>query len=194
MAQSCASSTLACQKCRIEFFFHDDLNEIAQAFLLHQVVERAQAHGLQYLSDADVARSGLDRYPDAVRSVLQSFPSDELVARDQYQDFIDGFGFRRTLLCHENVRLQRTVPQDFFRDCYFTSASTLLEDKSQAVAKPEAELLFGTRDKSVFGVSHRIAKAAYLSLSKAWPRALSFDELSNLGRVPTTCLTSRIST
>jgi hypothetical protein len=79
------------------------------------------------------------------------------------------------------VKLQRTIPPDFFRRCYFTSASALLEDQSGA--KSEAELRFGTRDKSIFGSSHWVAKAAYLTLSRAWPRALSFDELSNLRRV-----------
>jgi methyltransferase-like protein len=164
-----------------EFFLHDDLNEIAQAFLLSQVVERAQAFGLQYLSDADFARSSVERYPDGVRSVLESFPDDELLSRNQYQDFIDGFGFRRTLLCHANVALQRAIPWQVFRRCYFTSASTLVEDQSNA--KTRSELLLGTRDKSVFGISHEVAKAAYLSLSKAWPRAISFDELSNASRV-----------
>jgi SAM-dependent methyltransferase len=160
-----------------EFFFHDDLNESAQAFLLYQVVARAQAHGLQYLSDADFARGNVDRYADECRSVLQSFPDDEMVARNQYQDFIDGFGFRRTLLCHEDVVLQRKVSRDFFSRCYFTSASTLLEDPSDPKAQPEVSL--ETRDKGVFGISHWMAQAAYLLLSKSWPRAVSFDELFN---------------
>jgi SAM-dependent methyltransferase len=164
-----------------EFFFHDDLNEAAQAFLLYQVVERAQLHGLQYLSDADFARSDLDRYPDGVRSVLQGFPNEELVARHQYQDFIDGFGFRRTLLCHDDVMLRRTVPPDFMRRCYFTSASSPLEGKSNPT--DGSELQFGTRDKSIFGTSHGVVKAAYLLLGKAWPRALSFYELLKLTRL-----------
>ena len=35
------------------------------------------------------------------------------MAREQYQDFIDGNGFRRTLLCHDNVRLRRTIDLTF---------------------------------------------------------------------------------
>ncbi|MGC2810646.1 MAG: class I SAM-dependent methyltransferase [Bradyrhizobium sp.] len=163
-----------------EFFFHDDLNETAQAFLLYQVVERAQSHGLQYLSDADFARGVLDRYPDGVRSVLEGFPNEELVARDQYQDFIDGFGFRRTLLCHDNVVLRRKVPLDFVRRCYFTSASSPVQDQSNSTGG--SELQFGTRDQSVFGISHGLVKVAYLQLGKAWPRALAFDELVGVAR------------
>jgi SAM-dependent methyltransferase len=162
-----------------EFLFHDDLNEIAQAFMLHQVVERAQLHGLQYLSDADFARGDLNRYPDAVRSVLQGFPNEELVARHQYQDFIDGFGFRRTLLSHDNVILRRTVSADFVRRCYFTSTSSPVD---QSDATDGRELRFGTRDNSKFGISDGLVKSAYLFLSKAWPRALSFDELLGLTR------------
>jgi SAM-dependent methyltransferase len=164
-----------------EFYFHDDLNEIAQAFLLHQVVERGEQHGLQYLSDADFARGSLDRYPDGVRAVLQSFPERELVARNQYQDFIDGFGFRRTLLCHDNVALQRAITPEFFRRCHFTSASKLIPQ--QADEGGQSELLLGTRDESVFGISDRFAKAVYLSLSKAWPRSIAFDELLKASRL-----------
>jgi SAM-dependent methyltransferase len=158
-----------------EFYLHDDLNEIAKAFLLHQVVERAERHGLQYLSDADFARGSLDRYSDGVRAVLQAFPERELVARNQYQDFIDGFGFRRTLLCHDNVALQRAIPPAFFRRCHFTSASKLIAEQAEEASQPE--LLLGTRDESVFGISHGFAKTVYLSLSKAWPRSIAFDEL-----------------
>jgi methyltransferase-like protein/2-polyprenyl-3-methyl-5-hydroxy-6-metoxy-1,4-benzoquinol methylase len=163
-----------------EFFFHDDLNEIAEAFLLHQVVERAQNYGLQYLSDADFARGNTERYKDNVRSVLQSFPDDELVARSQYQDFIDGFGFRRTLLCHDDVVLQRTIPLEFFRRCYFTRASVPVE--SEHGAKPESELQLTTRDQSTLGISDEFAKSVYRSLSEVWPRALSFDQLVRRGR------------
>src|SRR5262249_43524222 len=34
-----------------ELLFHDDLDQGARAFLLHEVVEDAERHGLQYLSD-----------------------------------------------------------------------------------------------------------------------------------------------
>jgi methyltransferase-like protein/ubiquinone/menaquinone biosynthesis C-methylase UbiE len=159
-----------------EFFFHDDLNEIAEAFLLYQVAERAQKHGLQYLGDADFARSNTERYQDNVRSVLQSFPDEELVARSQYQDFIDGFGFRRTLLCHDDVVLQRTIPLEFFRRCYFTRASTPVQGDSGAT--PEAELQLTTRDQSTLGISDELAKSVYRSLSGVWPRSLSFEELT----------------
>ena len=162
-----------------EFFFHDDLNEIAEAFLLYQVVERAQLYGLQYLSDADFARSNLDRYPDKVGSVLKAFPEEEFLERDQYQDFIDGYGFRRTLLCNDKVMLQRTVSPDFVRRCYFTSASSV---EGQSNLTDGSEIQFGTRDRSIFGISHQLVKAAYLLLGEAWPRALSFDELLDLTR------------
>ena len=179
-ADTLHGSTLRDQYARVakmsdEFFFHDDLNEIAEAFLLHQVVERAQLQGLQYLSDADFARGNLDRYPNEVRAVLEGFPSEELLARDQYQDFIDGYGFRRTLLCNDDVVLRRAVSPEFFRRCYFTGANSPVEGQSSLT--DGSEIQFGTREESIVGISHKLVKAAYLSLGKAWPRALSFDDL-----------------
>jgi SAM-dependent methyltransferase len=167
-----------------EFFFHDDLNEIAQAFLLHQVAERAQSHGLQYLSDTDFARGCLNRYPDGVRAVLEGFPGEEMAARDQYQDFIDGFGFRRTLLCHGDVALRRALSPEFMRRCHFTGASAPLEEPSGPMPDPApgAELQFGTRDRSIFGITDEFVKSAYLQLGAAWPRAVAFDELLRAAR------------
>ncbi len=54
-----------------EVLFHDDLNEIAEAFLLHRVVEHAAAHGLQYLSDAEFSRRNLAGDSEYVRAALQ---------------------------------------------------------------------------------------------------------------------------
>ena len=92
-----------------ELLFHDDLDDGAEAFLLHEVAEDASRHGLQYLGDADFSRRYLAGYSEEVRATLQRFPESEFMARDQYQDFIDGNGFRRTLLCHDSISL---IPPD----------------------------------------------------------------------------------
>ena len=44
--------------------------------------------------------------------MLAGFPIDEFVAHDQIQDFIDGHGFRTTLLCRGDIKLQRLLTPD----------------------------------------------------------------------------------
>jgi SAM-dependent methyltransferase len=158
-----------------EVLFHDDLNEIAEAFLLHQVVEHAGKHGLQYLSDAEFSRRNLAGYPEDVRAALQRFPDEEFMARDQYQDFVDGHGFRRTLLCHSGLTLRRRVDMDFVRQ--FCLLGTTDPVDAEFCLTDASDMEFRTQEGSTLRVSHPVLKSAYLCLGRAWPRALSFDEL-----------------
>jgi SAM-dependent methyltransferase len=158
-----------------EVLFHDDLNEIAEAFLLHRVVEHAGRHDLQYLSDAEFSRRNLAGYSEEVRAVLQRFPDDEFMARDQYQDFIDGHGFRRTLLCHDGLTLRRKVDMDFVRQFYLLGTTDPVD--GDFCLTDASDMEFRTHDGSTLHVSHPILKAAYLCLGRAWPRALTSDEL-----------------
>jgi methyltransferase-like protein len=149
--------------------------QIAEAFLLHRVVEHAGQHGLQYLSDAEFSRRNLAGYPDEVRAALQRFPDDEFMARDQYQDFVDGHGFRRTLLCHDGLALQRKVDMDFVRRFYLLGTTDPVD--GDFCLTDASDMEFRTQEGSTLGVSHPILKSAYLCLGRAWPRALTFDEL-----------------
>ena len=158
-----------------EVLFHDDLNEFAEAFLLHRVIESGAGHGLQYLSDAEFSRRNLARYSEDVRAVLEKFPDDEFAARDQYQDFLDGFGFRRTLLCHGDISLRRGLEMDFFRP--FHLLATTQPVGTEFCLTDMSALEFRTQEGSSLRVSHPVLKAAYLCLGRSWPGAPTFDEL-----------------
>ncbi|MCP1851244.1 MULTISPECIES: class I SAM-dependent methyltransferase [unclassified Bradyrhizobium] len=158
-----------------ELLFHDDLDSGATAFLLHEVVEDAGRHGLQYLSDADFSRRYLAGYTEEVRATLQRFPESEFMARDQYQDFIDGNGFRRTLLCHEGISLDRKVDLDFITAFYLLSTTS--PRRPDACLTDDSEMEFENQDGSRITVTNPLLKAAHLCLGRAWPRALSFTEL-----------------
>lgn len=158
-----------------EVVFHDDLNEQAKAFLLHEVVEFAGEHGLQYLSDAEFSRRNLAGYSDDVRAVLQRFPDSEFMARDQYQDFIDGFGFRRTLLCHAGAKLSRPLEMNFVRRFHLLASTDPVA--TEFCLADASEMEFKTQEGSSLRVSHPLLKAAYLCLGRAWPATLTFDEL-----------------
>jgi methyltransferase-like protein/2-polyprenyl-3-methyl-5-hydroxy-6-metoxy-1,4-benzoquinol methylase len=158
-----------------EVLFHDDLNEMARAFLLHELVDEAGRHGLQYLSDAEFSRRNLADYPDQVRATLERFPETEFVAREQYQDFIDGNGFRRSLLCHDNVRLRRTIDVTFVTRFYLLCGLHPVDPKYSLADK--SPMQFQTQKGATLTVNEPLLKAAHLCLGEVWPDALSFEEL-----------------
>jgi SAM-dependent methyltransferase len=158
-----------------EVLFHDDLNAIAEAFLLHRVVEEAGKNGLQYLSDAEFTLYNLARYPPAVQETLEKFPDSEFMSRDQYKDFLDGHGFRRTLLCHDSVVLRRAIPLDFLTRFYLLCSADAVDPN--VCLTDSSPMVFKTQESATFTVARPLLKAAHVYFGSSWPRAVSFEEL-----------------
>jgi SAM-dependent methyltransferase len=169
-----------------EVLFHDDLNPIAEAFLLHEVASHAAGHGLNYLSDADFTRGYLPRYPGAIRAMLTTFPEHELVSRDQYQDFVTGHGFRRTLLCRDSVVLQRHIAPDFATR-FHLMATTEPIDASWSLSD-QSPMNFRNKERSEITASEPLVKSALYCLGRAWPKAMMLPQLlaeaRDLAQVP----------
>jgi SAM-dependent methyltransferase len=164
------------EKMADEVLYHDDLDEGAQAFLLSQFVADAEQHGLQYLSDANFARRDIVKYPEAVRAVLAGFPDDEFLARDQIQDFLDGHGFRTTLLCRRDIKLERTLTPECIRRYYLASSCRPVDAELEPNADGKAE--FKTENGDVLESTHRLTIAALQTLGRYWPAAIAFDDLA----------------
>jgi methyltransferase-like protein/ubiquinone/menaquinone biosynthesis C-methylase UbiE len=163
------------EKMRDEVLFHDDLLEGSSSFLLREVVEGAGRYGLQYLSDATFARTDLQHHSDDVVAVLDRLCGDDIVARHQYQDFIEGHGFRRTLLCHHELALQRSVdPQCVKRYRLSTSARPVTADVDPAAPGIAS---FSTQTGATISTDHQLSKAAILHLGDCWPQCVGFPEL-----------------
>ena len=158
-----------------DVLFHDDLDEGAEAFLLHEVVAAAERHGLQYLSDSLLGRRSLERMPDAMKGLLSQFSASAYMARDQYHDFIDGHAFRKTLLCHRDIRLDRDVTQKHLERFHLSSALTPTAPEVDPVAAGIAE--FKTKRDDTLGTNHALTKAALLHLSEIWPAAARTADL-----------------
>ena len=158
-----------------EVLYHDDLNVISRAFLLHEVVAEAVAQGLQYLSDTTLSRRNLSKYSEEVQQVLGGFPPDQFLARDQFQDFIDGHGFRCTLLCRADIALDRDPNPESLAQFQLTCSASPV-DATLDLTKAE-RAAFKTDAGDVIEVDHPLTKAALFELGRRWPGALSWDEL-----------------
>ena len=155
--------------------FHDDLDRNGTAFLLHDVVTHAQRHGLQYLCDAVLSRRDRRRYSPAIRDSLAGFPDSQFMAQDQYQDFIDGHGFRRTLLCRADVRLTRTLAADCVTR--FHLASSAMPSSADIDPGDARSAEFKVAGGGKLTTDHRLGKAALICLGARWPEALGFAAL-----------------
>jgi methyltransferase-like protein len=155
------------------YLLHEHLEEHNAPVYFHQFMERAEAEGLQYLGEADFSVMSIRNFPPQVESMLQNVSSN-LVQTEQYMDFVRNRMFRQTLLCHRDVKLDRSLAPDRVLTLHVASW-----------VKPEpAEVDLQARTQTVFrgpsGVTtttEPLVKAALLQLSENWPRSVPFVEL-----------------
>ena len=161
--------------------FHDDLAPENRPFYFHEFAERAGAHGLQYLAEADFHEMQTRSLPPRLVEILESIEQERsLVAKEQYLDFLKVRRFRQTLLCHAEVALDRALTRE--RIERFSVASPI------EPASTELNLRSGTVEEfrgpkgTVIRVDLPLAKAALLHLGEAWPRRVPFPELRDRAR------------
>src|SRR5262249_9609997 len=89
--------------------FHDDLADVDAPWPLTPFAGPAGEHGIQSLAEADFFEMQDQLYPERVVSALREWCRDDLLAKEQYLDFLKCRRFRQTLLCHADVPLQRDL-------------------------------------------------------------------------------------
>lgn len=88
-----------------EFLLHEYLDEYSEAFYFQAFMARAHRFGLQYLGESDVHSMYVaNPVPSIPPAVLRA---DDIEAMEQYIDLGLNRAFRQTLLCRDNVALQR---------------------------------------------------------------------------------------
>ncbi len=151
---------------------HDELEDLNQPFYFYQFMEQAQAHGLQYLNDLSQSETG-NITPQTVEALRQR--SQSVIELEQSLDFLRNRTFRRTLLCHQDVNLNRKIKPLRARDFYFSSHA-MAESENPDIHNRSVEQ-FKSPEGAILAIDHPISKAAILCLADAWPGCLSFDAL-----------------
>lgn len=87
--------------------FHDELNPFFSTCSFVEFIDAARRHSLQYISDAKLRDEFSPLVKPEVLSTIEGLAGGDPIARQQYLDFVLFHGFHRTLLCHEDVRVDR---------------------------------------------------------------------------------------
>jgi SAM-dependent methyltransferase len=83
--------------------FHDDLAPINDPVWFHEFAAHARRHGLQYLAEAQAHKT----FDPAMGQAGEN--TADVIEREQYVDFRKLRRFRETLLCHEEIALDRDI-------------------------------------------------------------------------------------
>ena len=147
--------------------FHDDLGEVFHPVYFSQFMRHARAHGLQFLAEAQYPTQQLFTLPAETADTIRMVSGDDIVLQQQYLDFIELRRFRHTLLCREEIALER--PPDARRTKNLYAASM-----AERVAQDEFRGPRGASMKT--DLDYALAAIGYLSERR--PAAVSFAELA----------------
>ncbi len=156
------------------YIYHEHLEEVNDALYFHQFVERAAAHGLRYLGEADFKRMLLHDLAPNVAAMLSRIAPD-LVQREQFLDFLRNQTFRQTLLIREGTTLTRTVSPDRVFSLHIATRAAPT-GPAPDIASPAAEE-FRMSDGSALKSQRPLTKAAMMALIDHSPLAIGFDAL-----------------
>jgi methyltransferase-like protein/cyclopropane fatty-acyl-phospholipid synthase-like methyltransferase len=155
------------------YVFHEHLEDANYPLYFHEFIARAAAKGLQYLGESWY-HTRFDNLAPEVLQTLQQL-SEDLIQFEQYLDFLRNRVFRRTVLCHADVPLNRTPEPESLSVYALTALARPLSEQPNVLSSGVEE--FRLDDGTTASSNNPLIKAALVALYEAWPRSLPFGDL-----------------
>ena len=150
------------------YLMHEHLVDDSSALYLHEFVDFAKSHALQYIGDAAFATMLVRDLPDDVAEEINRIAPDQ-VSLEQYRDFVVNRMFRKSLVCRDDVTLERHISTDVIASLLFRGRLVRNRDGQWQINK------FGG---AVVAVTDAGVTALLDVLEEAAPATLDFSELA----------------
>jgi methyltransferase-like protein/cyclopropane fatty-acyl-phospholipid synthase-like methyltransferase len=174
-AQSLKDEMASLDKSDDYYVLHDYLEGDNHPVYFHEFMQLAQGQGLQYLADTELNSMVLDNFPDSVSKTLNGL--GDVVQIEQYMDFIRNRRFRSTLLCHESMRIDRSIKASVIESLYLSSKLQSHTPITEAKLKIDgAESIFSFGEFKV-GYVDRLSKLIHLVLIEQYERPIDLKTL-----------------
>ena len=162
------------------YLLHEELEIFNSPCYFRDFVDRARAHGLDYLAEAKPEYSFASNYGPTVVDHLLDYADDQILL-EQHLDFVVNRQFRQTLLVRAEhaAQISRKLDRTRCRRMHFAASlppltgETRLDGSSQQYGDPDGSNLV-THDAGL--------KAAIDALTARWPWTLSWQELVDAAR------------
>jgi methyltransferase-like protein len=163
-----------------KYLFYEYLVEDNRPVYFRDFALDAARHGLQYLADAHFHTMLSDRYGPEAEALIAEVSSG-IVDTEHYLDLLGTRFFRRTLLCRDDLDLDRTLRWSRLLGLW---VGTELGPTSEApdLASDEAVEEFRRSPTSALSTSVPLLKAALVALAEVRPGMLTFEELCGRAR------------
>ncbi len=156
--------------------FHDDLAEVNEPVYVHQFVDHARRHGLEYVAEAEFKAVQYGGLSHETVQTLRLVAGGDKIQEQQYLDFMRCRRFRQTLLCHRELPVLDAP--DAQRVTQLRVASFLQPVSACPDLDSASEEEFRSSGGQSLKTNLPLAKATLFCLSKRWPLAVPFGDLA----------------
>jgi cyclopropane fatty-acyl-phospholipid synthase-like methyltransferase len=157
-----------------ETLFHDELALVNESVYFHEFAAHAGRHRLQYLAEADFFEMQIGTLPEQVAAELLGV--EDPLRREQYLDFLKGRMFRQTLLCREELVLDRSP-----RPAVVERMAVSSPVGPRRARGSDGQTIFEGPSGSTLTTDHPLVSRALERLGRSWPAALWVRELIPAG-------------
>jgi len=157
------------------YLHHEHLEENNQPLYFHEFANQLAVNGLQYLGDADFSTMVSTNFSPDVAKTLKELGAHDIIQMEQYMDYVRCRYFRKTLLCHSGVRLNRNIAPSVVRGLLL--ASEAAPTPADAPLDPGQSVAFQTPAGSEITCRSALTKIAMRTLQQAWPMPVAYADL-----------------
>ena len=155
------------------YLYHEYLEAYNQPQNIGDFIATCERHQLDYLCDADLKSMFPSILGARVEQWLDQFT--DLTEQEQYLDYLTNRCFRQSLLCRADAGSTREIELERLEQQAYFAHWHAPEDLALTSEQPVA---FSQGDDKDLNVSHPLAKAALAHLSKEFPDAIPYPELT----------------
>jgi methyltransferase-like protein/2-polyprenyl-3-methyl-5-hydroxy-6-metoxy-1,4-benzoquinol methylase len=156
------------------YLMHEILEDDNQAFYFSEFLGRAGRHQLQYVGEPSLAQMLAGNFPEKVRETLQRI-GQNVVAQEQYMDFLRNRTFRQTILCHAKAPINRQVHGTATRN--FAFQSLFKKQAGPIDLAPDVSAEFESHAGTKVNTADPFVKAMLVALTNAAPSVISYQDL-----------------
>jgi cyclopropane fatty-acyl-phospholipid synthase-like methyltransferase len=156
------------------YLHHEYLEEHNQPLYFHEFAKRLAVNGLQYLGDAEFSTMISSNFSPETAKTLHEMGAHDIVQMEQYMDFVRCRFFRKTLICHNGIRLNRAIDSAVVPGLLLASTATPVETP---VLDAATRVTYQTPSGNRIVCKAPLTKLAMRVLQREWPMPVSYASL-----------------
>lgn len=156
------------------YLHHDHLEEHNQPLYFHEFANKLAVNGLQYLGEADFSTMVSTNFSPDIAKTLNELGAHDILAMEQYMDFVRCRYFRKTLLCRANIRLNRAIDASIVKNLLLAGDATPTGEPN---LDPSRRVSYQAPGGGAITCGSPLTKLALRVLKREWPMSMAFPEL-----------------